>query len=214
MDTLLQGMRPLLAEAFNLWGGPVTWLEIVAFVFAVVMVVLNIRVNPAAWPLAIASSLLYFVLFWNGRLYGEASLQILFATVSLWGWWQWLRGTGDDGQALRVRSLTPRGLATTVALTLIAWPLLGLFLAQVTDTDVPYGDAFPTAGSVAGQWLLGRKYVENWPTWIVVNLVSIGLFAWKGFWLTVILYAVFAVMAAAGWRAWRRLASPDTGAAR
>ncbi len=202
----MDAIRPLFAAAFTVWGSPVTWLEIVAFALAVAMVVLNIRVNPLAWPLAIASSLLYFALFFDSRLYGEAGLQIFFALVAGWGWWQWLRGTLPDGSALRVRSLSPRGLAVVIALALAAWPLLGLFLDRFTDTDVPYWDAFPTAGSVAGQWLLARKYVENWPAWIVVNVVSVGLFAWKGLWLTVLLYALFTAMAVAGWRAWQALA--------
>jgi nicotinamide mononucleotide transporter len=193
----------LLEPAFVAWGSPVTWLEIVAFVLAVAMVVLNMRVNPLAWPLAIASSALYGVLFVDSRLYGEASLQLLFIAVSCWGWWQWLRGRQADGSALRVRWLTVRGRVVALVATLAAWPLLGAFLARATDTDVPYFDAFPTAASVAGQWLLGRKYVENWPTWIVVNLVSVALFFHKGLWLTVLLYALFTVMAAFGWRAWR-----------
>jgi nicotinamide mononucleotide transporter len=208
MEPLLQPLQPLFAAAFTLWGSPVTWLELIAFVLAVAMVVFNIRVNPLGWPLAIASSLLYFALFWNSRLYGEASLQIFFAVVALWGWWQWLRGTQADGSALRVRDLGARGRIAAVALLLAAWPAMGFFLKHATDTDVPWWDAFPTAASVLGQWLLGRKYVENWPTWVVVNAVSIGLFAYKGLWLTVLLYAIFVAMSLAGWRAWKRIAVP------
>ncbi|WP_119354855.1 nicotinamide riboside transporter PnuC [Azohydromonas sediminis] len=194
------------AQAFALWGSPVTWTEVVAFVLAVWMVVCNWRVNPLAWPLAMVSSALYGLLFADYKLYGEASLQLMFIAVAAWGWWQWLRGTGDDGSALRVRHLDGRRLVGVVAFVLVAWPLLGAFLDRATDSDVPYFDALPTVGSLAGQWLLGRKYVENWPTWIGVNVVSVGLFAWKGLWLTVLLYALFIVMAAVGWRAWRRLA--------
>jgi nicotinamide mononucleotide transporter len=208
MDALLQPLQPLLAAAFTVWDSPVTWLELIAFVLAVAMVVFNIRVNPLGWPLAIASSLLYFALFWNSRLYGEASLQVFFAVVALWGWWQWLRGTQADGSALRVRDLGPRGRIAAIVLLLAAWPAMGLFLKHTTDTDVPWWDAFPTAASVLGQWLLGRKYVENWPTWVVVNTVSIGLFAYKGLWLTVLLYAIFVAMSLAGWRAWKRIAVP------
>ena len=76
-------IRPLYAAAFEFWGMPVSWLEIVAFVLAVAMVVCNMRVNPTAWPLAISSSLLYFLLFWDNRLYGDASLQLFFAAVAL-----------------------------------------------------------------------------------------------------------------------------------
>jgi len=49
--------------------------------------------------------------------------------------------------------------------------------------------------------------VENWPVWVMVNGVSIGLFAFKGLWLTVLLYALFTLMAMAGWRAWQQLAA-------
>jgi len=204
-SALLDAAAPLLASAFVLWGAPVTWLEVVAFVLAVAMVVCNIRVNVLGWPLAIASSLLYFLLFWKSRLYGDASLQIFFAVVAAWGWWQWLRGTDASGAALRVRSLGPRGRWIALGALAVAWPATGLFLRRYTDTDVPWWDAFPTAASVLGQWLLGRKYVENWPTWIVVNVVGVALFSYKGLWLTVVLYALFAAMAVVGWRAWRRL---------
>jgi len=71
---------------------------------------------------------------------------------------------------------------------------------------VPYFDALPTVASIAGQILLGRKFVENWPVWVGVNVVSVALFATKGRWLTVLLYALFTLLALVGWRAWRRLA--------
>ena len=206
-SSLLLALQPLFASAFTLWGSPVTWLEIVACVLAITMVVCNMRVNPLGWPLAIVSSLLYFALFWNSKLYGDASLQILFVVVAGWGWWQWLRGTAPDGSALQVRALSHRGRLIAVAAVLVGWPLIGWFLLRHTDTDVPWWDAFPTAASIVGQWLLGRKYIENWPTWVIVNVVSVALFAYKGLWLTVALYAVFIVMSFAGWRAWRRLAA-------
>jgi len=207
MNALLAALQPLFAPAATVFGAPVTGLELVAFVLAVAMVVFNIRVNPLGWPLAIVSSLLYFALFWNSRLYGDASLQVFFAVVALWGWWQWLRGTAEGGAALRVRWLAPRARWALVAALALAWPATGLFLQHYTDTDVPWWDAFPTAASVIGQWLLGRKYVENWAVWIVVNVVSVALFAYKGLWLTVLLYLVFIGMSVAGWRAWVRLAA-------
>ena len=207
MPLLRQLLVDAIAPAFTLWGTSISTLELVAFVLALVMVVLNMRVNPIAWPLAIVSSLLYFALFWNSRLYGDASLQIFFAFVALWGWWQWLRGTEAGGVALQVRALGTQGRLRVLVALVLMWPLTGWFLKRYTDTDVPWWDAFPTTASVIGQWLLGRKYIENWPAWIVVNVVSVGLFAYKGLWLTVLLYALFIALSFVGWRAWRRLAA-------
>ncbi len=205
LDQVLQFTSPLLAEAFTLWGSPTTWLEVAGFVLSVWMVGCNMRVNPLGWPLAIASSLLYALLFLHSRLYGEASLQLFFVAVAGWGWWQWLRGHGGDGGALKVHRLTLHQRLGAALLTLAAWPLLGWLLGRYTNSDVPYLDALPTVASVTGQFLLGRKLVESWPVWLAVNLVSIALFGAKALWLTVALYAVFAVLSVAGWRAWARL---------
>lgn len=206
LDTLLAAARPALAPAFTLLGSPVTWLEIVAFVLSIAMVLANFRVHVVAWPLAIASSTLYALLFADSRLYGEASLQLVFIAVAFWGWWQWRRGTGADGAPLRVHRLSARQRWAAAAATLALWPVLALALRRYTDTDVPWLDALPTVGSLLGQFLLGRKLLENWAVWLAVNVVSVGLFAVKGLWLTVVLYAVFALLSLAGWRAWRRLA--------
>ncbi len=192
----------LFDEAFSIWGASTTWLEVIAFLLALGMVVLNIRVSAWAWPLSIASSLLYGWLFWHHRLYGDGGLQVFFAVVSVWGWWQWLRGTAGDGRALTIRRLTHSQRLGVAAVIALAWPLLGLYLLKATDTDVPWWDAFPTAASVVGQWLLGRKWIETWAVWIVVNLVSIGLFAYKQLWLTALLYGLFVVLSVVGWRAW------------
>lgn len=197
----------LLAPAFTALGSPISWLELIAFVLAVWMVVCNIRVHLLAWPLAILSSLLYFALFLDGKLYGEAGLQLVFIALAGWGWWQWRFGRTAEGDTLAPRRLGAAGLRVPVLLTLAAWPLLGTFLARVTDSPLPYWDAFPTVASLLGQWLLARKYEENWPTWIVVNAVSVVLFGIKGYWLTVLLYAGFIPMSVLGWRAWRQAAA-------
>ncbi|MCG3189174.1 MAG: Nicotinamide riboside transporter PnuC [Burkholderiaceae bacterium] len=208
LELALSLAAPALAPAFVLWGSPITWLEIVAVMLSIAMVWCNLRVDATAWPLAIAASALYGVLFAAARLYGEATLQVLFIAVAFWGWWQWLRGRGDDGQALRVHVMSRRQALGVACLALAAWPLLGALLHRYTDSDVPYLDALPTTLSVAGQFLLGRKLIENWLVWLVVNVFSVGLFALKGLWLTTALYALFAALSVAGWRAWRmRLAS-------
>ena len=203
LQSLLALAHPLLAPAFTAWGVPMTWIEIVAFVVSLWMVGCEMRVHVLAWPLAMLSSLLYALLFADSRLYGEASLQLFFVAMSLWGWWQWQRGRGADGGALVVHTLTRRTAALLLALAALAWPLTAWLLHRWTDSDVPWLDALPTVGSVLGTWLLGRKFIENWIVWIAVNAFSVALFGYKQLWLTVILYALFTVLSWAGWRRWR-----------
>lgn len=202
MDTLLWAVAPWLTTAFEVWGSGVTWVELVAVVLSVAMVGCNLRVHVAGWPLAMASSGLYALLFYHYKLYGEASLQLVFVTLSAWGWWQWLRPGPSSPGLHGVSALSMRQRWATLVFTLVAWPLLGGLLSRVSDSDVPYLDALPTVASLTGQWLLGRKRVENWAVWLGVNLFSVGLFAYKHLWLTACLYALFAGLSWVGWRRW------------
>jgi nicotinamide mononucleotide transporter len=193
----------LNSPAFQLFGSPASRAELIGAVLGIAMVVCNIRQIHWAWPLAFASSLLYFLVFWGSKLYGDGALQIFFAAMAVWGWTQWLRGVRPDGMVLQVQSLSKANTIKLIAGCAIIWGAVGLFLLKFTPTDVPWWDAFPTALSVVATVLLGRKYIENWLLWIAVNIVGMGLFAYKGLWLTVGLYGVFAVMAVMGWLAWR-----------
>lgn len=194
-----------MTPAAHLWGVDMTWLEVLAVVLSLLMVWLNFRVNPWAWPLAIVASALYAVLFAQYGLYGEASLQFVFIAMSLWGWWQWLWGRDERQQALTVRQASARHLGVGLAAWVVLWLGIGLFLDHLTDSTVPYWDALPTAGSLVGQWWLARKWVANWPMWLVVNVISVGLFVTKAMWLTALLYAAFAMLSIWGWKAWLRL---------
>lgn len=192
----------LNASAFSLFGAPVSWAELIGAALGLAMVICNILQIHWGWPLAFLSSVMYGFVFADAGLFAECALQAFFAVTALWGWWQWLRGRDDAGQTLLPRALGKRVAIALMAASAIAVPALALFLMHFTSSNVPWWDALPTVLSLAATYLLGRKYVANWPLWIVVNLISMGLFAYKGLWLTVGLYALFAVMAALGWKAW------------
>ncbi len=193
----------MLQAAFTLWGSPVTWLEIVAFIASLGMVWCNLKVIHWGWPLAILASVLYGWLFAHSKLYGEAALQGFFVLVSVWGWWLWWIGKSEA--ATSVRSLSRLERLQSFAFAAACVLAVGLFLQRFTDSEVPWLDAAPTGLSVLGQWLLARKRTENWLVWLVVNVLSCALFAYKALWLTVLLYAVFAVLSILGWRAWRAI---------
>ncbi|TAG67216.1 MAG: nicotinamide riboside transporter PnuC [Burkholderiales bacterium] len=195
----------MLATAFHFFGAAVSWLEVVAFVLALAMVICSAYEKPLTWPLAIVSSALYVWLFYVSKLYGETIVNVFFVLSGLYGWFQWLFGHRDRSrEPLRVARLPSRGLALTVAAWAIGWLAFGAFLARFTDSDVPWADAFVTAGSFVGTVLLAKKYIENWPVWIVVNAASVALFIYKSLWLTTLLYAILFAFSFWGWRIWRR----------
>ncbi len=206
----------MLDTAFNLIGTPVTWLELLAFVLALANIACNVFEIHWGWPLSVVASALYAWLFYASRLYGEAGVNIFFAIASLWGWWQWLRGHRADSDApLQIVHLTRRGWLQCLTGYAAAWLVCALLLRFVTDSTVPWADGFVTAGSIVGTLLLARKFIENWPLWLLVNAASVALFAYKGLTLTVLLYVIFFLLAIWGWLGWRnRMAALSGSAAR
>jgi nicotinamide mononucleotide transporter len=191
-----------------LFGFTTTPLELVSFLLAMITVALNIRQNPWTWLFSIVSSALYAVVFFGSKLYGDMSLQLVFIAVSVWGWYQWLHG-GSEHQALKASRLPLSGWLASLVAWLIGFAVISLFLRTFTDTDVPYMDGFLTAGSLLGQLLLSRKKLENWHVWIVVDVLYIGLYAYKNLILTAVLYAIFVVMAVIGLRTWKKKLASD-----
>lgn len=199
-------------DTFALFGiFHTSWLEMVSFALALVMVILNIRQSPWAWLFSIASAALYVVVFYDSKLYGDMSLQFFFIAVSLWGWYQWLFG-GVSHHGVQVSHLTPQGWLYFALAWLVGFIAIAAFLRLFTDTDVPYIDAFLTAGSLVGQLLLSRKKLENWYIWIVIDLIYIGLYWYKELYLTALLFALFAVMAAIGLQVWKKSFASQVGA--
>jgi len=183
-----------------------TVIESAAFVLALGYVLLSIRQIVWAWPLMIASSLLYGLLFASARLYGQALLQGMFVAIALWGWWQWRFGR-KDARPLAVSALGRRAQVALALAWVVAAVASAAALGRLTDAAAPWLDAFTTTGSAIAQTLTARKYVQAWPAWIVVNAVSVALFIQQQLWLTAVLYALFLALSVAGWIAWRRAAA-------
>lgn len=196
-------------EPIPFWGYSTSPLELISFALSVITVALNIRQLHWAWLFSILSSGLYAMVFFDARLYGDMGLQFVFILVSVWGWFCWLRGSEtkeatDTIPVLAVSRLSTRGQLVALAACLAGFAILSWFLKTFTDTDVPYADGFLTAGSLLGQVLLSRKKLENWHVWIVVDVLYVALYIYKGLMLTAILYAIFVVMAIMGLRAWSK----------
>ena len=185
-------------------------VELAGFVLSLAMVYCNIKEIHWGWPLAIASSALYGMVFWNSQLYGEASLQVMFILAAGWGWQQWLRGTQASSteptpsHQLRISTLSSLERKQVAIVTLLLWPVLVFFLDNHTDSDVALWDGLVTALSLLGQYLLAKKKIENWWVWLIVNCITVGLMALKSLWLTAGLYVIFAILSYVGVKAWRK----------
>jgi nicotinamide mononucleotide transporter len=179
------------------------WLEITAVVFGIVSVYLNARQNPWGWGTGLVNVGLYTLIFWQGKLYALMGLQVFFAIISIYGWYQWLRG-GQQQKGVKVTRIPGLlAVALTVAAALATWAL-GRYLDTRTEDQQPYIDAGVSVVSLAGQWMMARKYLETWVIWVGVNVVSVPLFLVRGEYPTALQYTVFLGLAVSGLRRWHR----------
>ncbi|MHC8314438.1 nicotinamide riboside transporter PnuC [Pseudomonas sp. LB3P31] len=177
-------------------------LELFAAALGVIAVWLTVKQNPWCWPIGLVMVLLYSWVFFEVKLYSDMLLQVIYAALQLYGWWQWTRG-GEARQGRQVSQLGASPVVSGLILGAIGSLALGAAMAHWTDAAQPWLDAALSGFSLVAQLWMAQKRVQCWPLWIVLDVIFVGLFIYKGMYLTAGLYALFTVIAIQGWREWR-----------
>ena len=205
-------VAPLDTVLFQLGQDAVTWSELLGFATGALCVWLTVRSHIWNFPIGIANNVFFLVLFWTAHLYADASLQIVYLVLGFMGWWEWLHG--GELRDKRVMGHAPRRLVGGLLVLVIpaTWALTVLLSAA--HDIAPFWDALTTALSLAAQWLLNLKKLQNWYFWIAADLIYVPLYFVKMLNLTGIVYVLFLSMCLLGLRAWRReIAGAEAGAA-
>ncbi len=185
-------------------------LEIIAVVCGLANVYLTVRQNIWCWPVGIVMVSLYIYIFFEARLYSDTLLNVFFLVMQFYGWYQWTRGPVEHSRSLSaVRRLAARGWTWTILGVSAGTGLLGTTMHRYTDASLPYPDAFTTMLSVFAQFLMTKKFLENWILWIIADIVYIGVYAIKDLYWTCGLYVVFLVLCVMGYREWSPSPSPS-----
>ncbi|MFZ2490364.1 MAG: nicotinamide riboside transporter PnuC [Thermoanaerobaculia bacterium] len=188
------------ATAMSWW--PIPAIEVFGFVTGGICVWLVVRENLWNWPIGAANSVIFFVLFWQARLFADAGLQILYFVLNVYGWFHWLRGGTNHGTLAISRA--PR-LQWLVIAALVPFAVLGLREGLIAvNGAAPLFDSITAVLSLTAQFMQTRKQIEHWLFWIAADLIYIPLYVARDLPLTAALYAVFLLMCLVGWRDWRR----------
>ncbi|GFM77593.1 MULTISPECIES: nicotinamide riboside transporter PnuC [Pseudomonas] len=177
-------------------------LELFAAALGVIAVWLTVKQNPWCWPIGLVMVVIYIWIFFDVKLYSDMLLQVIYAGLQVYGWLQWTRhGNGLPVRAVTVLPGAPvlSGLAIGAVISLV----LGAFMAHLTDAAQPWLDAALTGFSLVAQVWMAQKRLQCWPLWIVLDIIFVGLFVYKGLYLTAALYGLFTLLAVQGWREWR-----------
>ena len=178
-------------------------LEIFAAVVGAISVYLSVRQNIWSWPTAIVNVVLYALVFYQAKLYADMGLQVIYAGLSIYGWYEWLHG-GENRTELHVSRTSSRLAIGLGGIALAGAVALGFLLRGATDAALPFMDSFLSSTSLVAQWMMTKKKLENWLVWIAVDVLYVGMFVFKGLYVTAGLYFVFLVLAVRGFIDWRR----------
>ncbi len=162
------------------------------------------------WVVGFVSSLAYVVIFFQNKFYADACMNVYYVLMSVYGFYVWKFSPRAQATELSVTHIRRRLGLILLSIALVVFLLIYFVLISYTDSPMPIGDAFTTALSIVGTWMLARKYLEHWLLWIVINFVSAGLYFYKSMDPTAVLYLIYGILSVYGYFSWRKTVAEVT----
>jgi len=187
------------------------WVEAIAVIAGIVSVCYSRKENILVFPTGLINTTLYIYLSYKGHLFGEASVNLYYTIMSIYGWYLWTRRK-EDQQTYILQITTSskkewiQQLAFFAAFYLVIYFTLIYLKTAFAPEAIPWADAFASATAYTGMWLMAKKKVESWIWWILTNIASMPLYFIKGYAFTSLQFLVLLVLAIAGWYSWKQKA--------
>mgnify|MGYP002783040823 FL=1 len=183
------------------------WLDLLGTLIGLVYVYQEYKANVWLWITGIIMPVVYMFVYWDAGLYADFGMQVYYALAAIYGLavWKWGKKRNQTTQEMPITHVKRSLLLPSLLLFLTAWGALYLILATLTNSTVPVLDSFGNALSFIGLWWLARKYLEQWWIWVVVDAELSALYVYKGIPFTAGLYALYVVIAIAGFFKWRKM---------
>ena len=184
------------------------WLDIVTTVLGLAYILLEYRASVWMWLVGFLMQALGIVLYYQKGLYADCGMEFYYLAMTVYGYWRWVHG-GTAKQELPIRHFPRRLVLPWMLLIGAVWAIIYWLLVTFTNSNVPLADSFTTALSIVGIWALAHKYLEQWFIWIAVDVVTSALYFYKDIPFKASLYALYVIIAIAGFIKWRKMMKND-----
>jgi nicotinamide mononucleotide transporter len=186
-------------------------LEFIAVISGIISVWFSRKENILVYPTGLINTIIYIFLSLKGHLLGEASVNIYYTVMSIYGWILWSKKDESNHALVIIKHSTVKEWVTH--LLFFSTFYIGIYLAlsylkkEFAPGAIPAADAFASATAYTGMWLMAKKKVESWYWWILTNVASIPLYYAKGYVFTSFQFLVLLIMAFAGLVSWHKKAN-------
>ena len=181
-------------------------LELLGTLVGLLYLWFEYRASIYLWIVSVIMPAIYLFVYYDAGLYADCGINVYYLIAAIYGWVVWQYG-GKKGEedSLPITHIPAKRVLGATAVFVVAFVGIAWLLMRYTDRNVPWCDAFTTALSVIGMWMLARKYLEQWWVWLVVDVACVGLYLYKELYFTAALYALYAIAAVFGWLNWIKL---------
>ncbi len=185
-----------------------TWYEYVAVITGIASVWFSRKENILVYPVGLISTIIFIYLSFKGSLLGEATVNIYYTIMSIYGWFLWAKKDQQHHHVVHIASASKKEWVQHLAFFAIFYVAIFYALSYLkrdfAPGAIPWADAFASATAFTGMWLMTKKKIESWYWWIATNFASIPLYFVKHYVFTSFSYLVLLIMAFAGLFEWMK----------
>jgi nicotinamide mononucleotide transporter len=179
------------------------FIEAFAVIFTLLSVWLTIKRHVLSWPTGLFAVSFYTLVFWQSKLYSDFGLQFIFFGQGIYGAFHWWKNREDKVHA-KIGVMTPLERTFWICIGIWFYLMIAFLMYFYTDAVAPWVDSFVATFSLIANWLLAQRKIENWVIWIIVDIIYIALFAYKGLYLSSGLYFILLILAIKGFKNWEK----------
>jgi nicotinamide mononucleotide transporter len=166
----------------------------------------NVLVYPTGIIGVLLAAYVYFFMV-SPPLYADASLNIYYFLMSVYGWYNWVQKKDADHYAYPISWCNKKELSIGIVFFIVFWIVIYFVLASLTDSNTPVLDSLVSASAITAMWWMAKRKIENWLAWIFSNIVAIPLNFYKELMLFTLMYVLFLLMAWWGYVEWKKKAA-------
>ncbi|MGN6196169.1 MAG: nicotinamide riboside transporter PnuC [Ginsengibacter sp.] len=188
-----------------------TWMEYAAVISGIVSVWFSRKENIWVYPTGLVGTILYVYISFKGSLFGEATVNLYYTIMSIYGWILWAKRNQQHEHVVNITWSNKKEwlqeLLFFAAFYVVIYFSLSYLKKDFAPGAIPWADAFASSTAFTGMWLMARKKVESWYWWIATDFASIPLYFVKHYVFSSVYYLILFIMAIWGLVEWIKRAN-------